>query len=325
MQIKKAVRRKTRLRMALDGPPGSGKTRTALEVGKVLAEHANGRVGVIDTEHSSATLYADKFDFDSIELNGPENWGPEKYIEAIDDFAEAGYPIIIIDSFSHAWYGILDEHAKVTAKSASKNSYNAWREVTPQHNKLVDAVLSYPGHVIVTMRSKMAYEQTKDEKTGRNKVERLGMAPIQREGVEYEMDIVGDMDTDHKVIISKSRCDALADHMETKPGAKFAKRILDWLENGEAPEPRQVEPPKPDEREAITNKCIAGEKWLANKKWDAWDVNKRRDQSRTKYAGNADLSQCPVDGEQSLSTYLGHLKEKVEEYNNTKQQEAPSA
>ena len=64
-----AVRQQMKARVAFAGPTGSGKTWTALTWATVLAD--GGRVALIDTEHGSAALYADKFAFDTVRFNPP--------------------------------------------------------------------------------------------------------------------------------------------------------------------------------------------------------------------------------------------------------------
>ena len=227
--FQKATKKKSKLRLAIDGPSGAGKTYTALIAATAIAD--GGKIAVIDTERGSASLYSDKFTFDVLELN---TFSPQLYIDAITEAEKAGYKVVVIDSLSHAWEGeggVLDMHEDATNRSASKNSYTAWAKVTPLQRELVDAMLQSPAHIIATMRSKMDYIQT--EENGRKEVKKVGMAPIQRQGMEYEFTIVGDMDTDHNFVVSKTRCEFIADKVLKKPDQKFFKSILDWLNSGE--------------------------------------------------------------------------------------------
>lgn len=229
--FQKAVRTQAKLRMALDGPSGSGKTYTALVAAKTLAN--GGKVAVIDTERGSASLYSDLFEFDVAELH---SFSPAEYIKLIEEAEEAGYTVIVIDSLSHAWEGeggALDMVEDARKRQRTDNSFTAWKDVTPLHRRLVDTMLQSKAHIIATMRSKMDYVQEKDEKTGKTVIRKVGLAPIQRQGMEYEFTIVGDMDLDHNLVISKSRMAGLADKVEHKPGEKFFRQIVDWLSLGE--------------------------------------------------------------------------------------------
>jgi CheY-like chemotaxis protein len=225
MQFKKAVKTQSKLRMALIGPAGSGKTYTALNI----AQHLGERVALIDTEHGSASKYADVFTFDVLELT---SFSPQMYIEAIHAAEAAGYQVLIIDSLSHAWIGAggaLEMVDKVAKKSQSSNTFAAWRDVTPLHNQLVETMLACDLHLIVTMRSKMEYAVEKDEKTNKIMVRKIGLAPVQRDGLEYEFDVTADLTLDNEMIVSKTRCPALKGQMISMPGQEVADTLREWL------------------------------------------------------------------------------------------------
>lgn len=231
-QFTKATKKQVKARIAIDGPSGSGKTYTSLIAAKALA--GNGRIAVIDTERGSASLYSDKFDFDVLELNPP--YSPDVYQGAIKAAENGGYSVIVIDSLSHAWEGeggALDMADDATKRQKTPNSYTAWREVTPVHRAMVDAILQSKCHVIVTMRSKMEYVQEKNA-NGRTVINKVGMAPIQRSGMEYEFTIVGDMDLDNTLVISKTRFEPYNGLVQKKPGITFFKPFVEWLNSGKA-------------------------------------------------------------------------------------------
>lgn len=261
MAFQRATKKQAKLRLALIGPSGSGKTYTAL----TLAQHLvpGGRVALIDTERGSASKYADLFEFDVQEL---ESFHPQRYIEAIREAQAAGYDVLIIDSLSHAWMGkdgALELVDKAAKRNPSGNSFAAWRDVTPLHNQLVDAMLATRLHVIVTLRSKMEYVQEKDDK-GKTVIRKVGLQPVQRDGLEYEFDVVGDLDQDNTLVVTKTRCSALHNAVVSKPGHELATTLAEWLD-GE-PVPDQPEPPP-----AVTTKgngtgrpaVIKSGKWVA--------------------------------------------------------------
>jgi hypothetical protein len=97
---------------------------------------------------------------------------------------------------------------------------------------MFDALLAYPGHVIVTMRAKTEYVVETDER-GRKVPRKVGLKPDQRDGIEYEFDIVGDLDHENTLMLSKSRAAPLSGLVIRKPDARFAEAILDWLNAGE--------------------------------------------------------------------------------------------
>lgn len=236
----KATKAKSKARLALIGPSGAGKTYTALRI----ASGFGGRIAVIDTEHGSAAKYSDSFDFDTLDLNHHD---PMSYVGAIQAAGEAGYDVLVIDSLSHAWMGkdgALEQVDKA-AKRTRGNSYAAWRDVTPKHNALIDAMLASKCHLIVTMRAKTEYA-TETGKDGKMTVAKIGLAPIQREGLEYEFDVVADMTLDHDLIVSKTRMPMLDGAIINKPGEDLGKRIVDWFQSGvDAPAPAPAFTPAP--------------------------------------------------------------------------------
>jgi len=252
-QIKKAVKYGSKLRAALIGISGSGKTYSALQIAKYLGD----KICLIDTEGQSASKYADIFNFDTLPL---ETFSPTTYVEAIRFIESQGYEVCIIDSLSHAWIGkegALEQVDKAAKRSQSNNSYVAWREVTPKHNELVDTMIRCKMHLIVTMRAKQEYVLDKDEKTGKTSVRKVGLAPIQREGLEYEFDVVGDMDLENNYIISKTRCSKLNGQIINKPSEELANILIEWLD-GEIPppEPEPTTNPKPTKGKAKTKKQL---------------------------------------------------------------------
>lgn len=220
-----ATKRQARLRLALDGPSGSGKTYSALAIASALGE----RIALIDTEHGSASKYAgDPFIFDTLIL---ETFEPRTYVQAIQAAEEANYEVLVIDSLSHAWAGKGGALEQVDARAGAKgNKFSAWRDVTPMHNELVDAMLGASLHVIATMRTKTEYAVEEDH--GKVSIRKLGLAPVQRDGMEYEFDVVGDLDLAHNLHVTKTRCRALDDAIIAKPGVQLAKTLGDWLKDG---------------------------------------------------------------------------------------------
>ncbi len=238
MAFQKAVKHESKLRLAITGPSGAGKTYTALSIAKHLA----GPVALVDTEHGSASKYADLFDFDVLNLHPP--YHPDRFGEAIREAAAAGYKVVILDSLTHAWNGtggileIVDDFAK---RKTGGNTFSAWKEAGPVQTRLIESIVGAPIHVIATLRSKQDYAQEKNEQ-GKTVIRKVGMAAQQREGFEYEFDVVLDMDIDHAGIVTKTRCPALTDRVMNKPGRDVADILNEWLKGAPAPvaEPANV-------------------------------------------------------------------------------------
>lgn len=236
VMFQRAEKQKAKLRLALTGVSGGGKTFSAL----VMAKELGGRTVVIDSERSSALLYADLFDFDHADLT---NHSMEKYREAIKAAADAKYDTLIIDSLSHEWAGRGGVLEQVDRAKGNGNGFNAWNGPSQQHNSLIDDLLLFPGHVIVTMRKKADYVLEEQVKNGK-KIQvpkKVGMAVVQREGVEFEFTVLLSMERDGSVIVEKSRCAAVEERAHTlrREELKDVAVILrDWLAAG-----KDVPPP----------------------------------------------------------------------------------
>lgn len=260
MTFQKATKKKAKLRLALMSPAGYGKTYTALAIGTVLGQ----RVAVIDTERGSSELYSDRFSFDVLSL---DTFSPQNYIDAIHAAEKAGYDVLVIDSLSHGWSGIggaLEQVDNIAARSTSKNKFAAWREVTPLHNALVDAILRSPLHIIATMRVKTEWVLEEDER-GKKVPVKKGLQPIQRDGLEYEFTVVADLHENHSMTVSKTRCDALDGKVFRKPGRDVAELLLSWLNDGAEAGPGVVSAPatSPLERQLAASVDAAWPKWLS--------------------------------------------------------------
>jgi len=253
MEFKQAVKRDAKLRLAIAGPGGSGKTYTLLK----LATELGGKIALVDTEHGSASKYAhtdrcggledpakcadpSHFTFDVIE---PTSFDPHELMQYINKAVERGYNVFLGDSLSHYWMGVGGELEMVdnAAKQNKGNSFAGWKTVTPIHNKLVNLMLSAPIHVLVSMRVKTEWVIEKDDK-GKMVPRKIGLQPVMRDGIEYEFDVCGDMDQDNTLTITKSRCSALAGKCINRPGAEMAETLKTWLGSPDALRPVEPKP-----------------------------------------------------------------------------------
>jgi hypothetical protein len=224
--FQKARKTQSRLRLAVEGPAGAGKTFSSL----ILAKSLSPKVAVIDTEHGSASLYADRFDFDVTELRPP--YTPEAYIEAIKAAQQAGYGVCVIDSLSHEWTG---EGGCLSIVDALGKGFSGWKNVTPRHERLINAILQSDMHIIATMRSKAEYMVETNLK-GQAVPKKVGTAPIQRDSIEYEFTVVFTLNQNHYAAVSKDRT-SLFDGKDFAITEDTGKALLGWLNSG-APEPK---------------------------------------------------------------------------------------
>ncbi len=245
--FKKATRKRTRLRLGLCGPSGAGKTYTGLRLAFALAEARGkeegrpGRVAVIDSESGSASKYAGEspdgvpWNFDVVEL---VSFSPDRYTEALGAAGVEKFDVVLVDSLSHAWEGkdgALEMVDRKAGQSQSGNSFTAWKEVTPMHRRMVEALLTCPCDVICTLRAKTEYVIQENEK-GKKVPVKIGVGAIQRSGMEYEFDVFGELDLTHTLTITKTRCSAIDGAAVVKPGPAFMAPLVAWLTTGEVVE-----------------------------------------------------------------------------------------
>lgn len=223
MGFKRATKTQAKLRAALFGPAGSGKTYTSLRI----ATGMGGPIALIDTERGSAAKYADRFEFDVMELGARTI---DDYLAAIAEAADAAYPVLIIDSLSHAWQELIAEVERLAKAKYKGNTWSAWSEGTPMQRKLIDAIQTYPGHVLGTIRSKT--EWTTEDRNGKKNPLRVGLAPEQGKGLEYEFDLLVELSTEHYANVIKDRTGKFQDKMIEKPGEDFGRELVAWLNDG---------------------------------------------------------------------------------------------
>jgi hypothetical protein len=228
--FKKAERKQSKLRLCLTGPSGAGKTYSALQIARGLSP--KGKIAVLDSENGSSELYSNITQFDVAVLKPP--FHPQNYIEMINTAVKANYDVLIIDSLSHCYNGVgglLDLHQQATMNRRDRNSFAAWGEITPIQNRLIDTILSAPLHIISTLRTKTAWEVIENDR-GKKAPVKVGLSPIQREGLDYEFSVVFDLSSDgHVATASKDRT-GLFDGEQFTPSVDTGKKLHKWLNIG---------------------------------------------------------------------------------------------
>lgn len=263
VQFVKATKKQAKLRLALEGPAGFGKTYTALTLAALLADNA--KVAFVDTEAGSASKYAHLFEFDVIELAPP--FHPDRAVEAIAGAVEGGYDVVIVDSLSHFWQGeggllnIVDEIGRTKYRG---DSHRAWKDGGEIEQRLINAILRSPIHIIGAMRTKRDY--IRSEVDGKTKIRAAGTKTIQREEFDFEFDLVGRFDVPSVLTIMKTRVDTLPpETIIDKPGADLAAKLRDWLESGVADE--KIERPTAAEAKRLEKAIDALTKVDSEKDW----------------------------------------------------------
>jgi len=241
MEFKKATKKASKLRLAIASPAGGGKTFSALRIAKGIG----GKTALIDTEYKTASKYSDRFNFDVLELNN-ETPIPE-FINAIELAGKSGYEILIIDSMSHAWESLLDAIEKVAKGKYNGNTFAAWKDKAggQMQSDFINAILKSPMHIIACFRVKTEWVVEQNDK-GKMQPKRIGMSVKQREGIEYEFDIFMEGNIEHFFTITKDRTGKFQDQVLEKPDETFGKSLIEWLSQGEIPDPEPIKEKEQD-------------------------------------------------------------------------------
>lgn len=232
-QVKKAVREKIYCKIALMAPSGGGKTYSSLRLATGMAheiERETGKKAKIlmgNTEQKRGYYYANEFGYDIVDIEAPHK--PEKYVEFINFAVSEGYDILIIDSSSHEWEGrggCLELHQQAGGQ------YQHWKNITPRHNKFIEAIADAPIHIIATMRGKDQYEMTKDN-SGKASVQKLGVGAKQRDGFEYEFTCTFLIDQKTSTAEAQKDNTHIFEHeVATLLSEEYGERIIKWANSG---------------------------------------------------------------------------------------------
>lgn len=253
MELRKSERKKAKIKIALQGSAGSGKTYSSLLLAKGLTNGDFSKVAIIDTENRSADLYAHLGDYNVLSMDAP--YSPEKYIEAIDICLKAKMEVILLDSLSHCWDYLLDVHSNMPG-----NSFTNWGKITPRQNAFVNKILQSNAHIIATMRVKQDY--VLNQKNGKYVPEKVGLKAIQRNDLDYEFTIVFDVDIAHNAKATKDRSGLFIDKPEFVINTSTGKKISEWCENGTVTEQEML---ATIAKEIITCTTVEGLRHIYNK------------------------------------------------------------
>lgn len=229
MNLRLSSKKEAKIKLAIQGCSGSGKTYSSLLLAYGMTNNWS-KIAVIDSENGSADLYAHLGAYNVLSLDHP--YTPENYIAAIELCEQQGIEVIIIDSISAAWDCLLEYHA-----SLQGNSFANWARVTPRHNAFVQKILRSKCHIICTMRTKQDYVLS--EKNGKMVPEKVGLKAIMRDGIDYEFTIVFDIDIAHKSVASKDRTGLFMGKGYFVITQKVGHHILAWCQTEISQLPQQ--------------------------------------------------------------------------------------
>ena len=222
LKLRVSSKKQAKIKLALQGCAGSGKTYSALLLAYGLTNDWT-KIAIIDSENGSADLYAHLGNYNVLPLQ--DNFTPETYIEAVKVCEDAKMEVIIIDSISQCWDNLLEYHANLQG-----NSFTNWQKITPRMNAFMQKILQSPSHVICTMRCKQDY--VLNEKNGKMIPEKVGLKAVMRDGIDYEFTIVLDINMKHQAIASKDRTSLFMGKPDFTITPTTGQIILDWCNNG---------------------------------------------------------------------------------------------
>jgi hypothetical protein len=221
MKIEKDQRKNVKIKLGLQGSSGSGKSYSALLLAFGITNDW-AKIIVIDTENRSIQLYSHLGDFYVLSLTPP--FSPERFIEAIKLCENSGAEVVIIDSISHEWEYIIDAHSRLTG-----NSYTNWSKFTSRHQEFVNTILQSNLHVICTLRAKQDYVLTPN-KDGKLVPEKVGLKGIQRDGVDYELTILFEINIHHQAKATKDRTELFGTVPEFIISEKTGLKVKEWCQ-----------------------------------------------------------------------------------------------
>lgn len=243
IQLQKAKRIQAKVKIAIGGASGAGKTMSSLLMayGLVKAEHPEwtdeqvwDHIACIDTENKSSSLYVGKQvgstvigGYNVINMEPP--YEEQDLIDAISVCQNANMECVIIDSASAFWVDALETQGKIAERT--KSNFSAWKPVKADQNRMMQAILQANMHIISNYRAKMEYTQETNE-SGKKVVKSLGMGMIAEGTNIYEYTLVLLLDADHVANAIKDRT-GIFDGKYFTVTADTGRKIYQWMAEGE--------------------------------------------------------------------------------------------
>ena len=245
LEFKKAKRVQAKIKIAIGGTSGSGKTMSSLLLGYglVKAEHPEwtdeqvwDHICILDTENSSGSLYVGTHigayrigEYNTIQIEPP--YEEQTLIDCLTMCENHKMECVIIDSASAFWVDALETQGKIAERT--KSNFSAWKPVKADQNKMMQAILQCRAHVISNYRAKTEYTQEVGD-NGKKVVKSLGMGIIAEGNSQYEYTLMLMLDADHVANATKDRTGVFDGKFFTVTPETGAK-LYQWLSEGEVP------------------------------------------------------------------------------------------
>lgn len=179
-QAQPAIRSEEPLLLGMIGPPGGGKTLSALKLAKGIQSIRGGDIIVLDTEGGRARKYNELVPFKIVEM--PPGARSDAFLEAINAQLPLKPAAIIVDSMSDEHSAYLEWHDEMVPKMGG-NEWAAWSKPSAARKKLINGILKIKVPLIFTFRAK---EKTKQDG---KKVINIGWQPVAPLEIVHTLDL----------------------------------------------------------------------------------------------------------------------------------------
>lgn len=209
-----AIRSEEPLLLGMIGPPGGGKTLSALKLAKGIQSVRGGDIIVIDTEGGRSRKYNDQIPFKIVELtNGRSN----DFLDAIRAQLPANPAAIVVDSMSDEHEAYLEWHDEMVPKMGN-NEWAAWAKPKAARKQFISGILKIKVPLIFTFRAR---EKTKqDVVNGKKVVVNIGWQPVAPLEIVHTLDLT---------CILPPRADGVPVWKSDKIGEDFIIKLPNYL------------------------------------------------------------------------------------------------
>jgi hypothetical protein len=229
--FRRAKAEQAALKISLYGPPGSGKTFSALLMAEGLAAHSRTRIAFVDTEHGTdfyampvpgRAVHPEAFDFDALYSRSLTD-----VLSEVRQLKPTEHGVIVLDSVTHLWEAAIAAYSGPKTRAGTLPMH-AWGKIKKPYKDLMHFLINSPFHVFILGRQANVFEE--DEETGETKAAGVKM---KAEGeTQYEPHICLRMEavrqTGKKGHVLKHGASIITAFAEKDRSGILQGRVIDW-------------------------------------------------------------------------------------------------